>query len=209
MIEEGTTEVLARKVLRERFGFEHPTLNVGSDGVYGKHIRRMHGSLMGAMKCTAEEANGVLERASARLKQTPKVSWHPDRVLIADPEDYARLFVRSVVPPDRLLTEVSDSSRPVWVARMRETLYENILASATRRDQAMNRIDTLDDELDLCFIGRNQPEVALELLKKRHEHKLLRDEDIKIALKLQDDRATLSSAIRAAGLKPNDPTDDW
>lgn len=73
----------------------------------------------------------------------------------------------------------------------------------------MNHTDDLDDKLDLLFIGRNQPEAALELLKKRHQHRLLRDEDIKIALKLQDDRTSLSSAIRAAGLKPNDPTDDW
>ncbi len=73
----------------------------------------------------------------------------------------------------------------------------------------MNHTDDLDDDLDLCFIDRNQPEVALELLKKRHQHRLLRDEDIKIALKLQDDRTSLTLAIRAAGLKPNDPTDDW
>ncbi len=64
------------------------------------------------------------------------------------------------------------------------------------------------DALDLTRIARNDSEAALAILRARHRLRILRDEDIKIALKLQDDRTNLVASLDALGLEPNDPTDD-
>ncbi|MFO0629974.1 MAG: hypothetical protein U0325_30725 [Polyangiales bacterium] len=211
-IEEGTTEILARKVIRERFGFDHPTLEVQKQGVYKEDVIRLRNIVTAALQCTPDEAAAALEEASLAIKRTPKLALNPRSVAVESPEDYARIFARSVRIPNQTLLGVPEHSRPEFIAKFQARLHRRILslgAKPGRRDSAMDEITPLEDELSLIWLDRNDPEATLSLLKKRHEHRLLRDEDIKIALKLQDDRTWLSAAIRAAGLKPNDPTDDW
>ena len=58
---------------------------------------------------------------------------------------------------------------------------------------------------DIADVPRNRPDQALEVLRRRHALGVLRDEDITIALKLQDDRTSLIEAL--GDLAPNDPDD--
>lgn len=58
---------------------------------------------------------------------------------------------------------------------------------------------------NIADVPRNQPGQALDVLRRRHALGILRDEDITIALKLQDDRTSLVEAL--GDLAPNDPDD--
>ena len=56
-------------------------------------------------------------------------------------------------------------------------------------------------------VPRNRPDIALDVLRDLFLHGKLRDEDICVALKSQDDQSALAAQIRAAGLRVNDPGD--
>jgi hypothetical protein len=189
-IEEATNDIAARYYARRALGVAHPQLALPDGPARGFRARdveivRLRDALRSVVKLPMPTILQVLTDASLALKRSSAPAAETS-------DEFARMFVAAVQWPEVVYAGLSGEARTAQEIRYQDLLLEALGVPIIRTDANMPiKLP------EIATLPRNDIPAALAFWRKHRKAGTLRDEEVSMLRRLQDDPEPLAAAMDA------------